>query len=90
MSDRPDVLVTRPIMEGPLRTLESRCDVTVHENDFGIPRDELLKVVAGRELEEPGAPLAVVRVGRVVQAGLRNGAKFVEQFESVDAPTLRG
>lgn len=49
MSDRPDVLVTRPIMEGPLRTLESRCDVTVHENDFGIPRDELLKVVAGRE-----------------------------------------
>jgi glyoxylate reductase len=49
MADRPNVLVTRPIMEGPLQTLESRCDVTVHENDFGIPRDELLKVVAGRE-----------------------------------------
>jgi len=49
MSDRPDVLVTRPIMEGPLRTLESRCDVTVHQNDFGIPREELLKVVEGRD-----------------------------------------
>ena len=49
MSDRPNVLVTRPIMGGPLRNLESRCDVTVHENDFGIPRDELLKVVEGRE-----------------------------------------
>ncbi len=49
MSDRPNVLVTRPIMEVPLRTLESRCDVTVHENDFGIPRDELLKVVQGRD-----------------------------------------
>ncbi len=49
MPDRPNVLVTRPIMEVPLRTLESRCDVTVHENDFGIPRDELLKVVQGRD-----------------------------------------
>ena len=49
MSDRPNVLVTRPIMEVPLRTLESRCDVTVHENDFGIPRDELLKVAQGRD-----------------------------------------
>ncbi|MEA2581310.1 MAG: glyoxylate reductase [Actinomycetota bacterium] len=49
MSDRPNVLVTRPIMEEPLRTLESRCDVTVHENEFGIPRDELLKVVEGRD-----------------------------------------
>ena len=49
MSDRPNVLVTRPIMADPLRTLESRCDVTVHENDFGIPRDELLKVVEGRD-----------------------------------------
>ena len=49
MSDRPNILVTRPIMEVPLRTLESRCDVTVHENDFGIPRDELLKVVQERD-----------------------------------------
>jgi len=29
--------------------LRERCDATVHENEFGIPRDELLQVVAGRE-----------------------------------------
>ena len=49
MSERPNVLVTRPIMEGPLRTLRGRCDVTVHENELGIPRDELLKLVQGRD-----------------------------------------
>ena len=46
---RPNVLVTRPIMDEPLARLQERCDVTVHENDFGIPREELLQVVAGRE-----------------------------------------
>jgi glyoxylate reductase len=45
---RPNVLVTRPIMDGPLARLHERCDVTVHENEFGIPRDELLEVVRGR------------------------------------------
>jgi glyoxylate reductase len=49
MAERPDVLVTRPIMAGPMEILEGRCDVTVHENDFGIPRDELLSVVKGRD-----------------------------------------
>ncbi len=49
MSERANVLVTRPIMEEPTRILRERCDVTVHENEFGIPRDELLKVVAGRD-----------------------------------------
>ena len=46
---RPNVLVTRPIMDAPLARLRERCDVTVHENEFGIPRDELLEVVAGRD-----------------------------------------
>ena len=46
---RLDVLVTRPIMDGPLARLRERCDVTIHENDFGIPREELLGVVAGRD-----------------------------------------
>jgi glyoxylate reductase len=49
MSERANVLVTRPIMEEPTRVLRERCDVTIHENEFGIPRDELLKVVAGRD-----------------------------------------
>ena len=46
---KPNVLVTRPIMDGPLARLRERCDVTVHENEFGIPRDELLDVVKGRD-----------------------------------------
>ena len=49
MSERANVLVTRPIMEEPTQILRERCDVTIHENEFGIPRDELLKVIAGRE-----------------------------------------
>jgi len=46
---RPNVLVTRPIMQEPLERLRERCDVTVHENEFGIPRDELLEAVRGRD-----------------------------------------
>ena len=49
MSERADVLVTRPIMDGALAQLRERCDVTVHENEFGIPRAELLQVVRGRD-----------------------------------------
>jgi glyoxylate reductase len=48
MTDRADVLVTRPIMDAPLARLRERCEVTVHENEFGIPRDELLEVARGR------------------------------------------
>jgi glyoxylate reductase len=36
-------------MPGPLERLDARCNVIVHENSFGIPRDELLKVVEGRD-----------------------------------------
>jgi len=46
---RPDVMITRPIMDAPFERLRERCDVTVHENEFGIPREELLEVVAGRD-----------------------------------------
>jgi glyoxylate reductase len=49
MSERADVLVTRPIMEAPTAVLRERCDVTIHENEFGIPREELLEVIGGRE-----------------------------------------
>jgi glyoxylate reductase len=47
MGYRPKVLVTRPIKEAPTERLRERCDVTIDENDFGIPRDDLLKRVAG-------------------------------------------
>jgi glyoxylate reductase len=49
MSERPKVLVTRPIMAEAEQTLRGRCDVTVHENEFGIPRDELIKIVGGMD-----------------------------------------
>ena len=49
MSQRPKVLVTRPIMPEAEQTLRGRCDVTIHENEFGIPRDELLKIVGGMD-----------------------------------------
>ena len=49
MSARSNVLVTRPIMDEATRVLRDRCDVTIHQNEFGIPREELLQVVAGRE-----------------------------------------
>jgi len=47
MGDRPKVLVTRRIREAPTERLRERCDVTTDENDFGIPRDDLLQRVAG-------------------------------------------
>jgi glyoxylate reductase len=47
MADRPKVLVTRPIMADPTARLRERCDVTIDENDFGIPREELLHKVTG-------------------------------------------
>ena len=49
MSQRPKVLVTRPIMPEAEARLRERCDVTIHENEFGIPRDELLKIVGGMD-----------------------------------------
>ncbi len=49
MTERANVLVTRPIMDEPTRALRERCDVTIHENEFGIPREELLEVIAGRD-----------------------------------------
>jgi glyoxylate reductase len=49
MSQRPKVLVTRPIMSEAEALLRERCDATVHQNEFGIPRDELLKIVGGMD-----------------------------------------
>ena len=49
MSERANVLVTRPIMEDPTRVLQERCDVTDPRERVRIPRDELLEVVAGRD-----------------------------------------
>jgi hypothetical protein len=74
-------------MDSPLERLQERCDVTVHENEFGIPRDELLQVVAGRDalitmltekvdaelLEAAGPQLKIV-------------ANFAVGFDNIDVP----
>lgn len=49
MTGRPKVLVTRPIMDEPTGVLRERCEATIHENEFGIPREELLRVVKGMD-----------------------------------------
>jgi glyoxylate reductase len=46
---RPDVLVTRPIMDRPTQLLRERCQVTVHDDEFGIPREKFLQAAAGRD-----------------------------------------
>ena len=49
MSERRTSWSPAPSWTDPTRVLRERCDVTIHENEFGIPRDELLEVVAGRD-----------------------------------------
>jgi glyoxylate reductase len=87
MPERPNVLVTRPIMDGPLSRLRDRCDVTVHENEFGIPRDELLELVAGRDAivtmltERVDAELLAAAGAR-----LRIVANHAVGFDNIDVP----
>jgi glyoxylate reductase len=84
---RPNVLVTRPIREAPLARLRERCDVTVHENAFGIPREELLQVVAGRDAlvtmltERVDAELLAAAGPR-----LRIVANHAVGFDNIDVP----
>src|SRR3990172_6625953 len=80
---RPNVLVTRPIMDEPLARLRERCDVTVHENEFGIPREELLQVVAGRDAlimmlgqDVHHKTIGIVGFGRIGQAVARRAKGF--------------
>ena len=49
MSDeRWPVLVTRRLPQGPMDTIATRCDVDVWEDEWAIPRDELLRRLAGK------------------------------------------
>ena len=87
MSERSNVLVTRPIMDGATEVLQERCDVTIHRNEFGIPREELLEVVRGRDAiitmltEQVDAEL-------LAAAGpqLRIVANHAVGFDNIDVP----
>lgn len=48
MSERPPVLVTRRLPEPVLARLRRHCDVDLWEGEGAIPRDELLRRVAGK------------------------------------------
>ncbi|HXF36898.1 MAG TPA: D-glycerate dehydrogenase [Actinomycetota bacterium] len=49
MPERPSVLVTRTVPEPVLERLRERCEVDVYESGWAIPREELLRRVAGRD-----------------------------------------
>jgi glyoxylate reductase len=46
--DRWPVLMTRRLPEPAMDRIAERCDVTLHEGEFAMPRDELLKAVGGK------------------------------------------
>jgi glyoxylate reductase len=74
-------------MDGPLARLRERCDVTVHENEFGIPRDELLEVVRGRDAL---ITMLTERVDAELLAAagpqLRIVANHAVGFDNIDVP----
>ena len=48
MADRPPVLVTRRLPPGPMEAVRERCDVDLWEGDEAMPREELLRRIAGK------------------------------------------
>src|SRR5207302_1148424 len=50
MSDpaKPPVLVTRRLPDIAMAAIAERCEVTLHEGDDAMPRDELVKAVGGK------------------------------------------
>jgi glyoxylate reductase len=48
VADRLPVLVTRRLPPGPMEAVRERCDVDLWEGDEAMPRDELLRRIAGK------------------------------------------
>src|SRR5262245_48317555 len=48
MTDRPRVLVTRRLPQPALDRIASRCETTLYEGDEAMPREDLLREVAGK------------------------------------------
>jgi glyoxylate reductase len=46
--DRWPVLMTRRLPQPAMDRIEERCQITLHEGEFAMPRDELLKAVGGK------------------------------------------
>jgi hypothetical protein len=46
--ERWPVLMTRRLPQPAMDRIAERCDITLHEGEFAMPRDELLRAVGGK------------------------------------------
>ena len=93
MSDKPRVFITRNIPDQPLQRAKQLFEVEQWEDDWNIPRDELLKRVAGKD---GLMTLLTEKVdGELLDAAgpqLKIVANFAVGFDNIDVPacTERG
>ena len=93
MSDKPKIFITRNIPDQPLQRAKELFDVEQWEDDWNIPRDELLKRVAGKD---GLMTLLTEKVdGELLDAAgpqLKIVANFAVGFDNIDVPacTERG
>jgi glyoxylate reductase len=91
VADRPAVLVTRRLPPGPMEAVRERCDVDLWEGEGAMPREELLRRVAGKAgaitlltdrvddefLDAAGPQLLIV-------------ANYAVGFDNIDVPACTG
>jgi glyoxylate reductase len=93
VSDKPKIFITRNIPDQPLQRAKELFDVEQWEDDWNIPRDELLKRVAGKD---GLMTLLTEKVdGELLDAAgpqLKIVANFAVGFDNIDVPacTERG
>ncbi|CAN5356975.1 D-glycerate dehydrogenase [soil metagenome] len=89
MTDRWPVLVTRRLPQPAMDRIAERCDVTLHEGKDAMPREELLREIAGKAgavtlltdrvddelLDAAGEQLVIV-------------ANYAVGFDNIDVPAL--
>ena len=87
MSDKPKIFITRNIPDQPLQRAKQLFDVEQWEDDWNIPRDELLKRVAGKNglmtllTEKVDAELL-----QAAGPQLKIVANFAVGFDNIDVP----
>jgi glyoxylate reductase len=91
VADRPAVLVTRRLPPRPMEAVRERCDVDLWEGEGAMPREELLRRVAGKAgaitlltdrvddefLDAAGPQLLIV-------------ANYAVGFDNIDVPACTG
>ncbi len=93
MSDKPKIFITRNIPDQPLQRAKQLFDVEQWEDDWNIPRDELLARVKGKD---GLMTLLTEKVdGQLLDAAgsqLKIVANFAVGFDNIDVPacTERG